>query len=132
MGGGLEKYQERKQLIEKYGRYRNNAPYGNSEIRNNEVVIIGNDVWIGANAVILPGVTIGDGAVVAAGAVVAKDVAPYEIVGGVPAKRIRYRFDEDTIEKLLEIKWWEWEHSVIEENIESLFDVNLLLQKITK
>ncbi|WP_026560974.1 CatB-related O-acetyltransferase [Bacillus sp. J37] len=70
--------------------------------------VIGNDVWIGANVTILRGVTIGDGAVIAAGAVVNKDVQPYEIVGGVPAKHIRYRFDEETRKKLLEIQWWNY------------------------
>ncbi|MFC0471060.1 CatB-related O-acetyltransferase [Halalkalibacter kiskunsagensis] len=70
--------------------------------------VIGNDVWIGTNVTILRGVTIGDGAVIAAGAVVHKDVKPYEIVGGVPAKHIRYRFDEQTIEKLLELQWWNY------------------------
>ncbi|CCZ22449.1 acetyltransferase (Isoleucine patch superfamily) [Acetobacter sp. CAG:977] len=68
---------------------------------------IGNDVWIGQNAVIMDGVKIGDGAIIAAGAVVTKDVAPYAIVGGVPAKLIRYRFDEATIKDLLRLKWWE-------------------------
>lgn len=68
---------------------------------------IGNDVWIGQNAVIMDGVKIGDGAIVAAGAVVTKDVAPYAIVGGVPAKLIKYRFDEATIKDLLRLKWWE-------------------------
>lgn len=69
-------------------------------------VEIGNDVWIGARATILDGVKIGDGAIVAAGAVVAKDVPPYAIVGGVPAKVIKYRFDENRIEELLAEQWW--------------------------
>ncbi|HEY1096735.1 MAG TPA: CatB-related O-acetyltransferase [Alphaproteobacteria bacterium] len=68
---------------------------------------IGNDVWIGTHATIMQGITIGDGAIIAAGAVVTKDVAPYAIVGGVPAKLIRHRFDEETIQQLLELKWWE-------------------------
>lgn len=70
---------------------------------------IGNDVWIGENTVILTGKTIGDGAVIGAGAVVTKDVPPYAIVGGVPAKIIRYRFDEPTIKELLELQWWNLE-----------------------
>jgi phosphonate metabolism protein (transferase hexapeptide repeat family) len=71
-------------------------------------VTIGNDVWIGHGAVITPGVTIGHGAVIGANAVVTKDVAPYHVVGGVPARVIRKRFDEKIIEKLLELCWWDW------------------------
>lgn len=71
-------------------------------------IIIGNDVWIGYEAVILPGVTIGDGAAIGCRAVVTKDVPPYTIVGGVPAKPIRKRFDEETIKELQKIKWWDW------------------------
>lgn len=72
-------------------------------------IVIGSDVWIGYEAVILSGVHIGDGAIVGARAVVTKDVAPYTIVGGVPAKPIRKRFDEDTITKLETLRWWDWE-----------------------
>jgi len=71
-------------------------------------VHIGHDVWIGAGVLVLDGVKIGHGAVIAAGAVVNKDVEPYAIVGGVPAKLIRYRFDPTTIQKLLSIAWWDW------------------------
>lgn len=70
-------------------------------------VYVGNDVWIGSRATVLPGVTIGDGAVIAAGAVVTKDVPPYAIVGGVPAKVIRYRFSEDIIQRLQGVNLWE-------------------------
>ena len=76
---------------------------------NERSVTIGNDVWIGQGAFIKGGVNIGDGAVVAAHAVVVKDVPPYAIVGGVPAKVIRYRFDEATIKELLELKWWDYD-----------------------
>lgn len=72
-------------------------------------VFIGNDVWIGANAMLIPGVTIGDGAIVGGGSVVTKDVPPYAIVAGVPAKIVRYRFDEATIERLLNLQWWRFE-----------------------
>ena len=72
-----------------------------------ENTVIGNDVWIGSNATILQGVHVGDGAVIAAGAVVTKDVPAFSIVGGVPAKVIKYRFDAETIELLLKLNWWD-------------------------
>lgn len=71
--------------------------------------IVGNDVWIGSEAMIMPGVKIGDGAVIGSRALVTKDVAPYTIVGGNPAKAIKTRFSEEDIKILLEIKWWEWD-----------------------
>lgn len=71
-------------------------------------IIIGNDVWIGYEAVIMAGVHIGDGAVIAARAVVTKDVPPYTIVGGTPARKIRMRFEAETIAKLQQIQWWNW------------------------
>ncbi|ELX7501360.1 type B chloramphenicol O-acetyltransferase [Vibrio fluvialis] len=73
--------------------------------------VIGNDVWIGSEAMIMAGVTIGDGAIIASRAVVTKDVAPYEIVGSNPAKHIRFRFEPEQIEKLLEMQWWHWRDS---------------------
>ena len=76
-------------------------------------VIIGNDVWIGANATIMSGVTIGDGAVVACNSHVVKNVEPYSLVGGNPAKIIKHRFTTTQIEKLLEIKWWNWDDDKI-------------------
>lgn len=69
---------------------------------------VGHDVWIGARAIILSGVTIGHGAVVAAGGVVARDVPPYAIVAGNPARHVKWRFDEETVRGLLEIEWWNW------------------------
>lgn len=77
-------------------------------------VDIGNDVWIAKEAVILSGVKIGDGAVIGAGAVAAKDVPPYAIVVGNPARIVRKRFDEETIQRLLQIKWWDWDDTQIE------------------
>jgi acetyltransferase-like isoleucine patch superfamily enzyme len=71
-------------------------------------ILIGNDVWIGARAVVLDGVIIGDGAIIGACAVVTKDVPPYAIVVGVPAKIVRYRFSEKKIRQFLELQWWEW------------------------
>ena len=85
---------------------------------------IDNDVWIGANAVILQGVHVGTGSVIAAGAVVTKDVPPYAIVGGVPAKLIRYRFNEDVIKVLLDSKWWECDEK---EALEKCKKLQLLL-----
>lgn len=90
-------------------------------------VMIGNDVWIGSGVKIMEGVTIGDGAVVAAGAIVTKDVPPYAIVGGVPAKIIKYRFDEETIKKLLELKWWEKDQAWIKSHADDFDDVEKLL-----
>lgn len=80
-------------------------------------IIIGNDVWIGYEAVILAGVTIGDGAIVGARAVVTKDVPPYSIVGGVPARLIKYRFDENVIAKLQKLAWWDWPITKIQQSL---------------
>lgn len=89
-------------------------------------VHIGNDVWIGSNVTVKPGVTIGDGAVIGMNALVTKDVPPYAVVGGVPAKIIKYRFDEQTVKKLLELKWWDLNEEFIKkipyDNIEKAID----------
>jgi acetyltransferase-like isoleucine patch superfamily enzyme len=74
-------------------------------------VVIGNDVWLGARVFVRDGVTIGDGAIVAAGSIVTKDVAPYAIVGGVPAKLIRLRFSDDEVKQLLALQWWNWDEA---------------------
>ncbi|WP_338576323.1 type B chloramphenicol O-acetyltransferase [Brevundimonas olei] len=71
--------------------------------------VIGNDVWIGSEAIIMPGVKVGDGAVIGTRALVTRDVEPYAIVGGNPARVIRKRFDDDSVAKLLEMKWWDWD-----------------------
>jgi len=81
-------------------------------------VIIKNDVWIGANSVIMPGITIGNGAIIGAGAVVTKDIPDYAIVVGVPAKIIKYRFPEEIIKKLLELSWWDLDPQLIKEYVE--------------
>ena len=80
-------------------------------------IVIGNDVWIGYDAVVLAGVTVGDGAIIAARAVVTKDVPPYTIVGGVPARPIRRRFSDSEIDQLLELKWWDWPEEKIARSI---------------
>lgn len=90
--------------------------------------VIGNDVWVGGNVVILEGVTIGDGAILGAGCVVTKNVPPYSICVGVPAKPIRYRFDQETIDRLLATKWWERGHEWVEANADSFEDVQELLE----
>jgi virginiamycin A acetyltransferase len=79
--------------------------------------VIGNDVWIGHDATIMPGVHIGDGAIIATKAVVTKDVEPYTIVGGNPAKPIKKRFSEEIIGRLLELKWWDWDMEKITKNV---------------
>lgn len=88
-------------------------------------IVIGNDVWIGYEAVILSGVTVGDGAVIGARAVVTKDVPPYTIVGGVPAKPIRKRFPQETIDSLLKIKWWNWPKEQIAEHLAEIQSGNI-------
>jgi virginiamycin A acetyltransferase len=83
---------------------------------------IGNDVWIGYNATIMAGVTIGDGAIIATNSTVIKDVEPYSIVGGNPAKEIKKRFSKEVITKLLELQWWNWDIEKISRNIQNLTD----------
>ena len=88
-------------------------------------VIIGNDVWIAANATIMSGVTIGDGAIIANNSHVVKDVAPYSMVGGNPARFISYRFTPEQIEKLQSIKWWDWDDTKINDNAHLLCSPNI-------
>ncbi|MDE5568740.1 MAG: CatB-related O-acetyltransferase, partial [Muribaculaceae bacterium] len=88
-------------------------------------IVIGNDVWIGYDAVIMAGVKIGDGAIIGARAVVTKDVEPYSIVGGVPAKEIRKRFAPDIIEKLQNLQWWNWSVERIKESIHDIQSDNI-------
>ena len=86
-------------------------------------VIIGNDVWIGNDVKLMEGITIGDGAVIGTGAVVTKDVEPYSVYAGVPAKKIKLRFSEEQIEELVKIKWWDKDEEFIRNNVKaSVFD----------
>ena len=87
--------------------------------------VIGNDVWIGYKSIIMPGVKIGDGAIIAAKSIVTKDVPPYAIVGGNPAKIINKRFDDKTIEKLLTIAWWDWDIKRISVNLNKIVNGNI-------
>ncbi|MCG1036600.1 CatB-related O-acetyltransferase [Polaribacter sp. DS7-9] len=102
-----------------YKKYFNQKP----EIINKDCIeiIIGNDVWIGDNVCVLPGVKIGHGSIIGAGSVVTKNVTPYSIVGGVPAKFIKNRFSGSVKEKLLDSKWWDWSENKIKENKEFFF-----------
>ncbi len=90
--------------------------------------IIGNDVWVGMNVMIMRGVTIGDGAVIASGAIVTSDVQPYSIVGGVPAKHIKYRFDQEQIQSLLQIKWWDWNEDKIKANRHLFYEIGKFIE----
>ena len=98
---------------------------GGGHPKTNGDVIIGNDVWIASNVKIMSGVTIGDGAVIANNSHVVKNVEPYSIVGGNPAKLIRYRFTKEQIEQLLEIEWWNWEDNKINEYCHLLCNTNI-------
>jgi virginiamycin A acetyltransferase len=91
-------------------------------------VTIGNDVWIGMRAMVRDGVTIGNGAIIGAGAVVTKDVEPYAVVAGVPARVISKRFDDDTIKKLEELRWWDWPEETIKQRTAQFQDIDAFLQ----
>jgi phosphonate metabolism protein (transferase hexapeptide repeat family) len=100
------------------------------ERRRSRITYIGHDTWIGHGAIIMPGVKIGNGAVVGSGAVVTKDVEPYTVVVGVPAKPVKKRFSEDVIIKLESIKWWDWPYEKIKENFKDfLLDINTFVEK---
>lgn len=124
-----EKQVQREKATSKYGKYFNNAEYEDSPLRKNEPVVIGNDVWIGANVIILPGVHVGNGAVLAAGSIVVKDVEPYAIVGGVPSRVIRYRYTKEQIELFQQIEWWNWDVQKIEDNYELFCQPEKFLEK---
>ncbi len=97
--------------------------------RRGDPVEIGNDVWIGHGATIMPGVTIGNGAVIGAGAVVTKNVEPYSVVVGVPAKKIKMRFPEDLIPKIERAAWWDWDYDTIKERLDDFRDFEAFASK---
>lgn len=111
----------------KYGFVSNSKPF---EEQTTEKCVIGNDVWIGANAIILAGVHVGDGAIIGANSLVTIDVAPYSIVAGTPAKHMRYRFDETMFLRLLELKWWDWDDDRIRKNVDKFDDPDKLLSSL--
>ena len=93
-----------------------------SNLHSNQKIIIGNDVWIGRDVTLLPGIKIGNGTVIGAGAVVSKDIPDYAIAVGVPARVIKYRFSKENIQRLNELNWWDWSDTQIRNNIELLID----------
>ena len=97
--------------------------------RRKDKVIIGHDVWIGHNASIMPGVTIGNGAVIGTGSVVTKDVEPYSIVAGVPAKKIKMRFNHDIIEKIECSGWWDWDYETLRERLPDFRNMDEFIRK---
>lgn len=129
IGGGEHNYKKLTNhcfLYNNYDELNEGKEYYNRFMKKTE---IGNDVWIGAGSIILRGVTISDGAVVGAGSVVTKDVPPYAIVAGNPARIIKYRFTEEIINELLKIKWWDWTDKKIKNNI-SIFNEEVNLEKL--
>jgi chloramphenicol O-acetyltransferase type B len=118
-------------LEEDFDGYNNVRPKAQ---KNKGYTMIGNDVWIGAEAMIMPGVKIADGAVIGARSLVTKNIGPYEIWGGNPAKMIKKRFCDEDIQKLLDIKWWDWDIETIKKNLPLIRRANVhdLWEKIKK
>jgi phosphonate metabolism protein (transferase hexapeptide repeat family) len=99
------------------------------EWRRDHKVIVGHDVWIGHGAILLPGVSVGTGAVIGAGAVVSRDIEPYTIAVGVPARPLRRRFPDGVVTRLLQIAWWDWTREELEERFDDLCDLALFLER---
>ena len=97
--------------------------------RREHKCIIGHDVWIGHGAIIMPGVKIGTGAVIGSGAVVTKDIEPFTVAVGVPAKPIRKRFSEEIIQKMFDVAWWDWDRDMLEKRFTDLMDLESFIRK---
>jgi len=97
--------------------------------RRNHNVEIGNDVWLGHGVIVMPGIKIGTGAVVGSGAVVTKDIPPYAVSVGVPAKVVKKRFADDIIEKIIATKWWDWDRKTLEDRFRDFLEINIFLEK---
>lgn len=100
--------------------------------RKSSPVIIGNDVWIGHNATIMPGVRIGNGAVIGTGSIVTKDVEPYSMVVGIPVRKIKMRFSSELTKKIEQSQWWDWDHETITKRISDFRDIHLFAEKHLK
>ncbi|MFZ5570355.1 MAG: CatB-related O-acetyltransferase [Thermodesulfobacteriota bacterium] len=98
--------------------------------KNGISIVIGNDVWIGANTIIMPGIKVSDGAIIAAGSILNQNVEPYGIYGGAPARLIRYRFSSEQIEFLLRLKWWDKDKNWLQENAHLFDDIDKFIQNI--
>lgn len=127
VNANLIRSQHDHQAVSTYPFKMDNEYNARNSIYPDNTTIIGNDVWIGANTTLMPGINIGDGAVIASGAVVNKDVPPYAIVGGVPAKVIKKRFSDEVITELLKIKWWDWETNLIKERKEDFVSKDIVM-----
>ena len=113
--------------------YPFDALWGGPQIQGQRVrgeIVIGNDVWIGMETCIRPGIAIGDGAIIGAGSMVTRNVLPYEIVSGNPLRFMRYRFTTDQIEKLRYIKWWDWSDEKIQRNLSLLTNIDTFLSHV--
>jgi phosphonate metabolism protein (transferase hexapeptide repeat family) len=99
------------------------------EWRKQHWVTIGNDVWIGHKATVMPGVTVGNGAAIGTGAVVTKDVEPYAVVAGVPAKKLKMRFDDALIVKIEKSRWWDWDHETLRARLEDFRNMDEFVRK---
>ena len=105
------------------------SPWPNLDVTSKGGVEIGNDVWVGANSLIMSGINISNGAVIGAGSIVTKDVGPYEVVAGNPAKKIKCRFNDKQIYSLLRIKWWDWKEEKIIKYIDDFYgDINKFIK----